>query len=220
MLTRELISTIVPVLHPMDTGAKALRLMNEFHLTQLPLVVDNKYQQLIEEDDVMDWEDPDLLLETSGDNTFKPAVSEQAHLFEALKIFSDFKLTSLHVVSREGEYLGVITRDSLLLALSGYNAVKEHGGIIALEVDPRDYSLTEIARIAESNDVTLLSVNTLTIPTNGRLEVVLKTNRQELSGLVATFERFNYTIRYLVTEEQEEDLLKKNYDLLMNYISM
>ncbi|PUZ21272.1 CBS domain-containing protein [Chitinophaga costaii] len=220
MLTRDLISTVVPVLHPKDTGARAMRLMNEFHLTQLPLVVDNKYQQLIEEEDVMDWEDPDLLLETIEDNNFKPAVSETAHIFEALKLFADFKLTSLPVLSKEGDYMGVITRDSLLMPLAAYNAVKEHGGIIGLEVDPRDYSLTEIARIAESNDVTILSVNTLTIPSNGRMEVMLKTNRQELSALVATFERFNYTIRYIFTEEQEEDLLKKNYDLLMNYMSM
>lgn len=219
MLTRELISTVVPVLHPMDTGAKAMRLMGEFHLTQLPLVVDNKYQQLVEEDDVMDWEDPEMMLETIEDSNFKPAVNEQAHLFDALKVFSDFKLTALPVITKEGDYLGVITRDSLLLALAAYNGVKEHGGIVGLDMEPRDYSLSEIARIAESNDVTLLSVNTLTIP-NGRLEVMLKTNRQELSGLVATFERFNYNIKYLFTEEQEEDLLKKNYDLFMNYMSM
>jgi hypothetical protein len=37
---------------------------------------------------------------------------------------------------------------------------------------------------------------------------------------VATFERFNYIIKYVYSEEQEEELLKKNYDLLMNYISM
>ena len=220
MLTRELISTVVPVLHPMDTGAKAMRLMNEFHLTQLPLVVDNKYQMLIEEEAVMDWEDPDLLLETIDNNSFKPAINEQAHVYDAVKLFSDFKLTSLPVITKEGDYLGVITRDSLLQALSAYNGVKEHGGIVGLEVDPRDYSLSEIARIAESNDVTLLSVNTLTNAANGRLEVVLKTNRQELSGLIATFERFNYSIKYLFTEEQEEDLLKKNFDLLMNYMSM
>ena len=126
----------------------------------------------------------------------------------------------LPVISYEKEYIGVLTKDSLLSALAQYNGVKEHGGILALDLDPRDYSLSEIARIAESNDVTLLSVSTITNPVSGRLEVLLKTNRQELQGLLATFERFNYIIKYTITEEQEEDLLKKNYDLLMNYISM
>lgn len=219
MLAQELISTIVPVLNPLDTGAKALRLMNEFHLTQLPVVVDGKYLALIDEDEVMDWEDPDQLLEISP-NPYKPAIMEGAHFFEALKLFYDQKLSVLPVVSKEGEYLGLITKDNLLAILAQVNGVKEAGGLLVLEVEPRDYSLSEIARISESNDVTLLSVNTINNPNTGKLEVLLKTNRQEMQGLVATFERFNYNIKYMFSEELEEDLLKKNYDLLMNYISM
>lgn len=220
MLVQELISTVVPVLLPQDTGAKALRLMNEFHLTHLPLVVENKYAYLVEEDQVLDWEDPDQLLETAAAGTLRPAVPEGAHFYEALKVFYDLKISALPVVSREGEYLGVITRENLLAALARYNGVKEPGGVVVLEMEPRDYSLSEIARIAESNEVTLLSVNTLTNPNTAKLEVVLKTNRQEMQGLLATFERFNYNIKYMFSEELEEDLLKKNYDLLMNYISM
>ncbi len=220
MLAQELISTIVPVLNPMDTGAKALRLMNEYHLTQLPMVVDNKYLQLVEEEDIMDWEDPDQLLETMEANPFKPAIPEGAHFYEALKLFYDHKLSVLPVISKEQEYLGIITKDNLLAILAQYNGVKEPGGLLVLEVDPRNYSLSEIARIAESNEVTLLSVNTITNTNTGKLEVLLKTNRLELQGILATFERFNYTIKYMFSEELEEDLLKKNYDLLMNYISM
>ncbi|MDR6566510.1 CBS domain-containing protein [Chitinophaga ginsengisegetis] len=219
MIARELISS-VPVLHPSDSGTKALRLMNEYHLTQLPMVVDSKYLALVEEDDIMDLEDPDVPLESMEYSSTRPAVMEYAHLFEALKLFYDFKLSALPVVTKENEYLGIITKDNLLAALARYNGVKEPGGIIAFEVDPRDYALSEIARIAESNDVTLLSVNTITNPVTGKLEVVLKTNRQELQGLVATFERFNYVIKYIFAEEPEEELLKKNYDLLMNYIGM
>ena len=219
MVARELISS-VPVLHPSDTGSKALRLMNEYHLTQLPMVVDNKYLALAEEEDIMDAENPDAPLGSMEYGSSRPAVMEYAHLFEALKLFYDFKLSALPVVTRENEYLGIITKDNLLAALARYNGVKEPGGIIAFEVDPRDYALSEIARIAESNDVTLLSVNTITNHATGKMEVVLKTNRQELQGLVATFERFNYVIKYIFAEEPEEELLKKNYDLLMNYISM
>lgn len=219
MLARDLISTVVPILHPLDPGSRALRLMNEYHLTQLPLVLENKYLALVEEDDILDLEDQDIALENMEYNGPKPSIAENAHFFEAVRLFHEMKLTVLPVISHEKEYIGVLTKDSLLTALAQYNGVKEHGGILALDIDPRDYSLSEIARIAESNDVTLLSVNTITFP-SGRLEVLLKTNRQELHGLVATFERFNYIIKYTITEEQEEDLLKKNYDLLMNYISM
>ncbi|MCW3462121.1 CBS domain-containing protein [Chitinophaga nivalis] len=219
MVARELITT-VPILHPSDTGARALRLMNEYHLTQLPMVVESKYLALVEEDDILDLEDSDVPLESMEYSGTRPAIMEYAHLFEALKLFYDFKLSALPVITRENEYLGIITKDNLLAALAKYNGVKEPGGIISFEVDPRDYSLSEIARIAESNDVNLLSVNTMTNPATGKLEVVLKTNRQELHPLILTFERFNYVIKYVFAEEPEEELLKKNYDLLMNYIGM
>lgn len=220
MLARDLISTVVPVLNPLDPGSRALRLMNEYHLPQLPLVLGNKYLALVEEDDILDLEDQEISLENMEYNGTKPAIAENAHFYDAVRVFHEMKLSVLPVISLEKEYLGVLTKDSLMAALAQYNGVKEHGGILALDLDPRDYSLSEIARIAESNDVTLLSVNTITNPASGRLEVLLKTNRQELHGLVATFERFNYNIKYTITEVPEEDLLKKNYDLLMNYISM
>ncbi|MFB6457717.1 CBS domain-containing protein [Chitinophaga sp. Hz27] len=220
MIARELISTTIPVLHPSDTGVEALRLMNELHLTQLPLVVDNKYMVLLDEDALLDLNNPDITLASIENDGFKPAIPEQAHIFEALKLFNEFKLAVLPVVSKENDYLGSVTKETLIGALAQFNGVKEVGGLLALDLDPRDYSLSEIARIAESNDISILSVQTLTDPATGRLEVLLKTNRMELQSLVATFERFNYQIKYLISESPEEDAVKKNYDLLMNYISM
>ncbi|GAA0533505.1 CBS domain-containing protein [Chitinophaga japonensis] len=195
--------------------------MNEYHLTQLPMVLENKYLVMVEEDDILDLEDPDTLLENMEYNGGRPAIPEHVHFYEALKVFHDQKLSVLPVISKDNEYLGILTRDNLLDVLAQYNGVKEPGGILSLEIEPRDYSLSEIARIAESNDVILLSVNTITNPNTGRLEVLLKTNRQELQSLIATFERFKYyVVRYAISAEEEEDTLKKNYDLLMNYISL
>jgi len=195
--------------------------MNEYHLTQLPLVLENKYLAMVEEDDILDLEDPETLLENMEYNGPRQSIPENAHFYEALKVFYDQKMCALPVISKDNEYLGILTKDNLLAVLAQYNGVKEPGGILSLEIEPRDYSLSEIARIAESNDVTLLSVNTITNPATGRLEVLLKTNRQELQPLVATFERFKYyVVKYTITAEDEEDTLKKNYDLFMNYISI
>lgn len=220
MVAKELISALIPVIHPTDSGAQALGLMNEFHLSQLPYVMDGKYVALLEEDDILDWDNPEILFENIPLNAFKPAVNEQAHIFDALKLFYEFKLCLLPVINKEQEYTGVITRENMIATMAQLNAVNEAGGILVLEIEPRDYSLSEIARIAESNDVTLLSVNTFSNPATGKLDVTLKTNRFELQSLVATFERFNYIIKHLFVEETGEDVLRKNYDLLMNYISM
>ena len=48
------------------------------------------------------------------------------------------------------------------------------GGIIVLEVVDRDYSLSQIAQIVESNNVKILSMYITSSPGSTQLEVTLK----------------------------------------------
>ena len=95
MIARELISS-VPALHPSDTGTKALRLMNEYHLTQLPMVADNKYLALVAEDDILDMENQDAPLQSLEPNGTRPAIMEYAHFYEALKL----RLQAIRIADR------------------------------------------------------------------------------------------------------------------------
>lgn len=220
MFANELISLVIPVLHPMDTGAKALQLLNEYHISHLPLVVEGEYLGLIREEEILDWDNPDMLLETLPYQHFKPAVQEHAHFYEALKLVSEFKLSVIPVISGDNKFVGMIPQQNLLEAVASRNIVKMAGGLILLEMEYKDYSLSEITRIAESNDVTILGIDTFSDPATGKMEVLIKANREGLQSLTSTYERFNYHIKCVFGEEQHEDELKKNYDLLMNYIGM
>ncbi len=216
----ELISPVIPVLHPTDSGAKALQLLNEYHIAHLPLVTDEQYLGLIREEEILDWDNPELQLETLAYSRFRPAVQEHSHFYEALKLAADFKLTVVPVLSSEQLFLGVIPQQNLVAAVAAMNAVKEPGGLILLEMENKDYSLSEIARITEANEITLLSVNTMYDAVTGRMQVLLKTNRQGLQSLTGTFERFNYVVKWVFGEQDQEPELRKNFDLFMNYISM
>jgi acetoin utilization protein AcuB len=220
MFAYELISPVIPVLNPMDSVAKALQLLNEYHISQLPLVVDGEYLGLIREEEILDWDNPDLQLDTFPNGRFRPAVQEHAHFYEALKLAADFKLSVVPVINQELKFLGVIPQQNLLGAVASMNAVKESGGIILLEMEMKDYAVSEIARITEANEVTILGINTVHDPVSGKLLVLVKTNRQGLQSLTGTFERFNYTVKWVFGEQEQEEELRKNYDLFMNYISM
>ncbi len=220
MLAKEYISSVIPTLNPLDSAARALRLMNEYHLSQLPLVEENNYIELVDETDILDWDDPDSLLENLHDRHFKPAIQENEHFLEALRICNEFKLSAIPVINKKEEFLGVIPFENLLHGLSQFNDFKESGGLLVLEMESKDYSLAEISRITESNDIIVIGMHTWNDPVSGKLEVLLKTNRQDLQSLVATFERFSYTVAYRFGEQEEEGMLRKNYDLFMNYLSL
>lgn len=220
MLANELISPIIPVVNELDSAARALRFMNEFHLSQLPVVEDKQYVGLLEETGLMDLEDQEILVGNLQLPPLKPAVRSNDHFFAALKLAGDFKLSLVPVVDEEDRYLGAITQENLLFAVAHFSSVHETGGIVVLQIDPNDFMLSEIARLAESEDVHLLGVYSFRDQVSGQLQVILKTDRQTLNSFIGTLERFHYTILFRFDNPPSGEDVKKNYDLLMNYLNM
>jgi len=83
-----------------------------------------------------------------------------------------------------------------------------------------DYMLSDIARLAELNDVRILNVYTLYDTTHDMINVFLKTNRIDVQALVSTYSRYHYQVIQIFAQESSMDSLRDNYDMLMNYINM
>ena len=94
------------------------------------------------------------------------------------------------------------------------------GGIIVLEMEPRNYSLAQIARICENEQVIILGVQAKTNQVTTKLEVTIKTNSTDLSAVVQAFERYEYTVVDTFGDAKIENNTSDRYRLLMNYINM
>lgn len=219
MTIEKLISPSVPQLQLTDTGSKALTVMEENSITQLPLVNEGKYISLIIEDDLLDWNTPESPLSAADFLDYKPAVYAQGHPFEALRVANRQHLSILPVIDGENTYLGSITQEDLLKYITENSGVDNPGGIIVIEVAPRDYSLSEIARICENEEVSIISLQ-LHNGAEGKLEITLKTNRTNLSALANSFERHSINVKEVYGEQQNYDDLMDRYGLLMNYLNM
>lgn len=220
MIIEQLISPIVPTLLPTDTGNRALNIMEEAHLTQLPLVKENQYIGLVQENDVLDWETPERPLDGADFLDYKPAVFAGGHPFEAMRIASQQNLSIVPVVDNENKYIGSITREDLLKYITENSGVDNPGGILVLQMEPRNYSLAEIARICENEDVLIMSTQVSNNEQSGLLEVTLKTNRTNLEALVSSFERHEYDVKEVFGAQDGREELMSRYNLLMNYINM
>lgn len=220
MNTRQLISNHLPTLALNDSGDKALSLMNEYRVFHLPLVQKDNYIALISEDDLLDWDTPEEPLSLAEFLTFRPMVFEHTHPFEAMKLCKEFNLSVLPVVNQQNHYVGSVTTEGLFTFMADNNAVREPGAILLIELEQRNYSLSEIARICESNDVSILCLFVKTLDDNTRMQITLKVNKTDVQSLVATFERFNYHIADVFSAEQHQENLQQNYDLLMHYIGI
>lgn len=220
MVNEQLISPAIPFLLPSDTGARALTLMEQNNITQIPLVAGQKYMALVQEHDLLDWANADTPLSKADFLNYSPAVVASSHPFEAMRIAHTQNLTVLPVVDNENTYIGAITRNELLNYITESSSLDLPGGIIVLEMKVHDYSLAQIARICEQEDMIITSMQLHSHPSLGLLEVTLKTNRTDLTGLAASFERYEFKVKEVYGNPQQTEGLADRYRLLMNYINM
>ena len=220
MLTIELINNNIPRLKLQDTVGKALQLINDFRVTHLPFVADEKYLGLISEEDLLDAEEEKLPIELMQDTFINAAVKDNEHFLNAVNCCNQFDTTVVPVINADGELAGTITTPDLLKALGNFAGTNEIGGIIVLEMERSQFAISEISRIVESNDATILHLNTTVHSVTGMLTVSIHTNKKEIAAIVATFERYDYDIIYYFGNEKFENEIHSNYRHLMNYLDI
>lgn len=220
MIIEQLISVELSALHPNDTGEKALSLMQENKVSHLSLVEEGEYKALISEDDVLQWGHPEHLLGTADFLHFRPVVYAHLHPYEAMSRAIQQDISIVPVVNMDNKYLGAVSRNDLFDYMIRHSGIEKSGGILSLLVKPSDYSLSEIARICENNDIIILNTQVITQPGNDRIEIIIKTNSRELQPLVASFERYEYVVKEVFGELLSNEGLEERYKLLMNFINM
>lgn len=219
MLNKEIISASIPTLNLNDPVYQALELMSEFHVSQLPVVADDKYLGMVFEDDLMNL-DENAILGSIEDHFSKIAVQAGKHFIEAIQAANDYHLSVIPVVDKDSEFIGVISAQDLLRQLGKVTGTSEPGGVIVLQMEERGFSFSEISKLVETNDAQITQLNTYWDAENDAFFVTLKINKFEISGIVATFQRYEYQVKYYFGEELYENELRSNYDHLMNYLSI
>jgi acetoin utilization protein AcuB len=115
----------------------------------------------------------------------------------------------------------MITAQRLMQYMGEMYAVKNPGGIIVLDLNANDYSLTQIAQTVESNDAKILSMYITSPADSLKMELTLKINRIDLTSIIQTFIRFDYSIKARFMEDDEMDSLYSNrYEQFMHYLNM
>lgn len=221
MFAKDLISEIIPSLKPSDTGQIALNWMEIFRISHLPVVNNQDFLGLISDNDVYDMNRPE---EPIGNYTLpllKTFVTTEQHLFEVIGLASRLKLSIVPVLDDNDHYKGVITTNDLVRYMAGISSMDQAGGIIVLELTERDYSLSQIAQIIESNNIKVLSMYITSPPDSTRMEVTLKVNTGELASVIRTFERYSYDVKTWVTSTDSMNrFYSERFDLLMKYLNI
>lgn len=194
-------------------------LMAEFHIAQLPVVSEDQYLGLVFENELLNLDDTSPLSNIS-DQFSKVAVHANTHILESVQMSTDYQLSVIPVVEKNNEFIGVILSADLLKNLGKMIGASEPGGLVVLEMEQRHFSFAEISKLVETNDAQITQLNSYWDATTDSFFVTIKINKFEISDIVATFQRYEYQVKYYFGEELYENELKDNYDHLMTYLNI
>lgn len=221
MLAKELISEVIPSLRLNDTGQKALNWMEIFRISHLPVVDDHEYIGLISDKSIYDLNLIDKQMDECKEYMVQPHIRINQHIYEIVSVISEWKISVVPVLGPYYQYKGVISVIDAAQHFADLVAVKEPGGVIVLELNPVDYSLAQIARMVEENDAKILSLYVSRYENSTAIKVTLKVNVIDLSPIIQTFVRYDYTISAVFMDNSKlKDLYDDRFDQLMRFMNM
>ena len=148
------------------------------------------------------------------------SVKDNEHLLSAIQETVENDLSIMPVVNEDNELLGCITKTDLLKNASAFMSLNEPGGIVVLELEPKQYSFNELSRLVENNDAQITQLNTSTDSSTGLMMVTIKINKADVADLVSSLQRHEYNVKYYFGEELYENEVRSNYENLMNYLKI
>jgi acetoin utilization protein AcuB len=220
MTIETLINLTIPFLKPSDSVRLATELFAENKVSNLPLVNEDHFLGFITEDSILDLA-PTKKINSVTTNHIEAVANLDMHYFEVLRLMSYFEIDLIAVNDSNGLFLGVISKTKIADYFSKLGFASAPGGVLVLSVMNANYSVAEISRIVESNDMKILCLYVENNPEDGfESYVTIKLNKTDLSRLIASFERFDYKIEADFHESTFQPIESERLEMLMRYLNV
>ncbi|HYE59296.1 MAG TPA: CBS domain-containing protein [Rhodothermales bacterium] len=163
-------------------------------------------------------------------------ISPEAHVFEATKVLVRHDLAAVAVVDETGQYLGFARRHDIFERFAGMLATQDPGAVVSVEVEPRDYALSQLIYAAEQNGVHVRSIvmepepmlmpvardgeNEAAPAPDARMRVTLKLDTTDTARVRAVLEHYGYRVVGAYGEREDEEDLQARVHAFMRYLDV
>lgn len=219
MRAKDMMVYDIQEVQPSDKVERVLFWMEENKLSHLPVIVNGELDGLVFEEDLL-AADPETEIRELKSHRPLAFAKDTQHYYDVIKLLAETGLTLVPIINEQKRYVGAITHREVIRALGGTATMSEPGAVIVLEVLQRDYSLLQIANIVEGNDCKILSSYITSYKNSDKMDVTLKLNKSHIDGVLQTFARYSYVVKESFQESNYEEVMRRRYDELMNYINM
>ena len=197
---------IINDLRPFDVSAKIKELQevfNQLTYSHVPIQKDGIYIGCLSETDVYCFDGNEKVEDVlyAVEHFF---VDQSAIWLDVLDTFALNDSNLMPVLDSNHNYLGYYLLIDIISLFRNTPFFAEPGGNIIIEKAYKDYSLSEICQIVESNNIKMLGVFVSKI-NNDMVQVIIKIENSGLSAIFENFRRYGYTI---ISGHEDDRFLK------------
>ena len=201
-----------------DTAAKVRQALEQTGLTEAIVLDEKHFVGMISKEDMLEYGENSLLKEIPMQ--MHESVGPQSHFFEIWTRIVENHLSCIAVVNDQDEFIGSISKQSLIQFYGQCFAMSEPGCILVLNQRRMDYSLSKIARIIEEQDCNVLGSFVSEASDSTSVFITLKLNCHDAQGIVNSLQRYGLEVVELFSEERFNDPLQDRFNMLMSYLNL
>ncbi|MCH8568460.1 MAG: CBS domain-containing protein [Balneolales bacterium] len=148
-------------------------------------------------------------------------IPEDTHIVDAARNFPEFSNNMIVVTDQDHRFAGVLLASDLIHAVASLFNADDHGAVIMIEMEPKDFSLFEIVRLVEYEGVKILGIG-VQRPSecNTFFRVTIKLNVADIDSVLHVLNRYGYTITSKTQAAANEYDLHDRADEFMRFLDI
>lgn len=202
-----------------STVKSALKQCRNFPITHIPVVENGKLIGSFAESDVQTIENKEDLISNHSYLLDSFFADDKASVLELLKLFADNDCNIIPVLNVDKNYIGYYDLADVLDVFANSPFLYDESVTLIIEKNEKEYSMSEIAQIVETNNAKLLGMY-ISLRKLDTVEVTIKISSEDINEIIQTFRRYNYSV---VTEHKDDmylEDLKDRSEYLQKYLKM
>ena len=215
-------------IHPLITSIKisdpvgsALKKMEALELNTLPVVEGGVFLGFVEDEILLEQEHLDVQIAQVELECASCWVYADQHLYDVLRIAGEYQSKWVGVMDRDQQYLGAVPTQAALTAYAANLSIHSQGSVLVISLQMKDFQLSEISRLIESENTKILSCQLYTDPLDSQaVEVTLKLDKVDTRHVKATLLRFGYQVKDFAQEEVGQSMDEERIGNLLRFLDV
>lgn len=215
MFIKDYISKDYPAFAIGDSVEEANEIAKEFGYSHVFVKKKGIYQGAISQSFLE--ESPEGNLASLAIHYEKFAIIDDGNILDTIKLFHTFDSNVIPVITKLEKYIGYLSCDDIFNEFSRYPLFSENGALMIVQINEKNYSMTEICKIVESNNTKIYGAYINAIQ-DDEIQITLKISSENLSSIDETFERYGYNVIHKYYDDEKEELLKDRFGFFQKYL--